>query len=505
MIYSEDIWNEWVQKTEEVFEPKKYIHFDHPIEFTKKQSEIQKLFTTKHAIAKHNFLPLIKIVTKTPRYKYQDDLRKYDLETKERPISFASHLDTFIYGFYSFALNKKYQGYIRQEGFSDCVLAYRTDLDGKCNIQFAKEVFDSIRQKGPCTALALDIKGYFDSIDHAKLKEKWSQILGNRLEEDDYAIFRSLTKYSYVKQTSLLKHFSLKIKGKKVKKPVSYAVLLDGKSLSEKLNKVREANLIVTNKTHRKTGAKNEYYGIPQGSALSALLSNIYLVDFDKFMFELGQKMGFIYRRYCDDILIVCNTPDAYTIQKIAIEKISKEYFLTIQDQKVEIIEFCKNSKNQIRAFNLRKIAAELPSQLNSSNEQLYYKPLQYLGFEFTGQKILIRNSSISRYFRKMRARIVKSIGMAYGASGYSDRVFKEQIFYRYTHLGKRNFLHYAYQASQKSYKVKKGLKDGLNSPAIKSQLSRHFSVIQKSLLIKNTKRFIYKRKKVEGLKIKHV
>lgn len=505
MIYSGDIWNEWVQKTEEDFELKKYIHFDHPIDFSKRKSEIQKLFTIEGAIAKHNFLPLIKIITKTPRFKYQDDLRKYDLETKERPISFASHLDTLIYGFYSFALNKKYQTYIRQEGFSDCVLAYRTDLDGKCNIQFAKEVFEIIKQKGPCTVLALDIKGYFDSIDHTKLKEKWSQILGKRLPEDDYSIFRSLTKYSYVKQTSLLKHFDLNIKGKKVKKPVSYSVLLDGKSQSEKLNHVRDANLIVTNKTHRINGIKKENFGIPQGSALSALLSNIYLVDFDKFMFELGQTMGFVYRRYCDDILIICNTPDAYSIQKTAIEKISQEYFLTIQDQKVEIIEFCKNSKNQIRAFNLRKIAAELPSQLNSSNEQLYYKSLQYLGFEFTGQKILIRNSSISRYFRKMRARIVKSVGMAYGASGYSDRVFKEQIFHRYTHLGKRNFLHYAYQASQKFYKVKKGVKDGLDSPAIKKQLSRHFDIIHRSLSTKNTKRFAYKSKSTEGLKLKHV
>ncbi len=159
---------------------------------------------------------------------------------------------------------------------------------------------------------------------------------------------------------------------------------------------------------------------------------------------------------------------------------------------------------NQIRAFNLRKIATERPSQLNSSNEQLYYKSLQYLGFEFTGQKILIRNSSVSRYFRKMRARIVKSVGMAYGASGYSDGVFKEKIFYRYTHLGKRNFLHYAYLASQKFYKVKKGIKEGLDSPAIKNQLSRHFKIIYKSLLIKNKKGFARKSKKVAGLKLKH-
>ena len=505
MIYSEDIWNEWVQKTEEDFELKSYVHFDHPFDFHKKKRELQTLFANAGAISRHSFLPLIKIITKTPRFKYQEDLKKYDLETKKRPISFASHLDTFIYGFYSFALNKKYQAFIKEKGFSDCVVAYRTDQDGKCNIQFSKETFDLIKERGSCTVLALDIKGYFDNIDHKTLKDKWSLVLGGRLNEDDYAIYRSLTKYSYVKQVSLLKHFNLKIKGKKIKKPASYAVLLEGESQTEKLNHVRDANLVTTNDAHELRGTWKRYYGIPQGSALSALLSNIYLVDFDEYMFRLGQTMGFTYRRYCDDILIICNTRDAYSIQKTALEKISDEYFLTIQKEKVEIIEFCNNSKGQLRAFNLGKIATELPTQMNKSNEQLFYKSLQYLGFEYNGQKVLVRNSSVSRYFRKMRARIVKSVGMAYGKSGYSNRVFKEQIFYRYTHLGKRNFLHYVYNASKKFYRVKKGLRLGMDSPFVKRQLSRHFEVIFKSLFTKNAKRYAFKKLNGQSVKLKQV
>lgn len=507
MLFSEDIWNQWVARIEDGFDSKSYIHFDHPFDFPRRKEEIKSYFTTPGKISKHNFLPLIKIITKTPRFKFQDDLHIYNLETKERPISFASHLDTFLYGFYSYALTELYQKYIKDQGFDSCILAYRTDLNGKCNIQFAKEAFEEIRAKGPCTALALDIKGYFDSIDHGILKTMWCKILGQeRLESDDYAVYKSLTKYAYVKQTTLLKHFELKIKGKSIKRPISYSNILRGKTLSEKLNSLREDDIIVVNKMHEELPeGKKRYFGIPQGSSLSALLSNVYLLDFDEFMFKLGNEQNFVYRRYCDDILIVCQTKDAADLQKIAIDKIKDEFHLTIQDKKVEMIEFAFNSKNQIRAFNLKKIAQELPSQLNSSNENRYYKNLQYLGFEFTGQTIIIRNSSLSRYFRKMRARIVKTVGMAYGKSGVSDRVFKEQIFHRYTHLGKRNFLHYAYHASQKEYRVRKGLRMGMDSPAIRKQLARHFEIVFRSLSIKNLKRYNYKNSNGKPIRLKGI
>ncbi|MBX2968207.1 MAG: group II intron reverse transcriptase domain-containing protein [Cyclobacteriaceae bacterium] len=507
MLFSEDIWNQWVARTEDKFERKSYIHFDHPFDFVKRQNEIKSFFTTSGKISKHSFLPLIKIITKTPRFKFQDDLREYGLETKERPISFASHLDTFLYGFYSYALTEVYQKYIKDRGFDDCVLAYRTDLNGKCNIQFAKEAFETIRAKGPCTALALDIKGYFDSIDHTILKSMWCRVLGQlSLAPDDYAIYKSLTKYAYVKQSTLLKHFGLKVRGKNIKKPSSYSNILKGKTLSEKLNSLREDDVIVVNRAHEVlANGKKRYFGIPQGSSLSALLSNVYLLEFDEFMFKIGQERNFVYRRYCDDILIICPTRDATDIQKIIIDTIRNDFHLTIQDKKVEMIEFAFNSKKQIRAFNLKKISQDLPSQLNSSNEQRYYKNLQYLGFEFTGQTILIRNSSLSRYFRKMRARIVKTIGMAYGKRAVSDRVFKEQILHRYTHLGKRNFLHYAYHASQNEYRVRKGIRTGMDSPAIRKQLARHFQIIFKSLSIKNSKRFAFKIASGKGTKFKKI
>jgi len=498
MLFSEEIWTEWSSKIEKDFKIKGYTHFDYQFDFPSRKQEIKELVGSPAALKKHPFLPLVKMQIKTPRFRYQEELKGPSLETKKRPISFASHFDTYLYSFYSFCLTKKYQEYIRAHHFDQAVLAYRSDLDGKCNIQFAQEAFEYIKTKGDCTAITLDIKGYFDSIDHTLLKEKWCKVLNvAELPPDQYKVFQTLTKYTYVNRNTLLKHFSIKIKKLSSKMP-NFLAHIPGTDFLDKFKILRAHNLLVRNETHElQPGEFKRYFGIPQGSAISALLSNIYLIDCDKEMQEKAASEGFLYKRYCDDILIVCETKRAYELQEFAIKKI-KQYNLVIQHRKTELIEFCKNSKGQMRGFNLKKIADELPSQINSSNEQHFYKSVQYLGFEFNGKDILIRSSSLSRYFRKMKKRISKTVSMAYSENSRGDKIFKQQLFHRYTHLGKRNFLHYAYNSSKEYYSNSKGIKrKGMNSPAIKKQLSRHFDILLNSLQLKNEARAKRKNKKL--------
>src|SRR5687768_9355824 len=134
-LYNPDIWNRFCEKfgiKEEEFELKKYPQFDPFFNFFSEKHRIQKLVSdpTLSSVAQHSFIPFVKILTKTPRYRFQENEREYMLETKIRPIAFASHFDTYLYSFYSFALTEKYQDYIKKLGFDECVLAYRTDLDG---------------------------------------------------------------------------------------------------------------------------------------------------------------------------------------------------------------------------------------------------------------------------------------------------------------------------------------------------------------------------------------
>ncbi|QYH38375.1 hypothetical protein GYM62_06000 [Algoriphagus sp. NBT04N3] len=512
-IFTEELWNSYVEKIENDFNLKTYPQFDPYFNFPKDKKRLYDLLSDPlmKRMKNHDFTPLVKILQKTPRYKWQEDKTltaggKYDLETKIRPISFASHFDTYVYGFYSFVLNKAYQDYIHKKGFQEVVLAYRSDLDGKCNIQFAKEAFDQVksayRENGECSAIALDIKGYFDHIDHSILKKMWCKVIDeDDLPLDQYKVFRSLTKYSYVNYASFLKHFNInlkkiekeqrkKYKGRK-RIPKGYQSLLDlvpddinGSTFQDKMKLLRKRKLITINsqvdKDTKKRVLKNS--GIPQGTAMSAVLSNIYLAEFDREIFEKGLKEDFVYRRYCDDLLIICKPYQVNQLKDYLMGLINREYKLTIQNRKTEVVDFKLSRSGQTRSYKREFVeATQTFDPLSNTNSN--FKNLQYLGFEFNGKSIYIRPGSLSRYFRKMKARIVKSVSMAYSEYSKSDTIFKQQIFSRYSHLGKRNFLSYANNASKKYYTNSAGeRKEGMDSPSIKRQIASHMRILKQEI-----------------------
>lgn len=252
-----------------------------------------------------------------------------------------------------------------------------------------------------------------------------------------------------------------------------------GSSFNEKFDLLRKRELVVVNKPKKEDDGTIVHKGIPQGSSISAFLSNLYLMEFDSLIYKLSQEQNFIYRRYCDDLLVICPSGLADKINKVVLDEIGK-YGLEIQDKKTEVIEFKKNSKGFIRSFDKKKL-----SKLGAAGytEQKFYKNLQYLGFEFNGQNIYIRPGSLSRYFRKMKGRITKTIMMARGSKSKSDKVFKAQLYHRYTHLGKKNFLNYAYKASQKYFLNSEGKrKEGMNSPSIRRQIKAHFDILKREL-----------------------
>ena len=110
-LYTEDIWQRFCEKlgsSEEEFELKKYPQFDPYYNFLTSSNKLKNLVSdpTLDAVSKHSFLPFVKILTKTPRYRYQKKHLLYGLETKIRPIAFASHFDTYLYAFYFFTLTE---------------------------------------------------------------------------------------------------------------------------------------------------------------------------------------------------------------------------------------------------------------------------------------------------------------------------------------------------------------------------------------------------------------
>jgi hypothetical protein len=81
------------------------------------------------------------------------------------------------------------------------------------------------------------------------------------------------------------------------------------------------------------------------GYPISAALSNAYMIDFDAAAFAACSEIGALYRRYSDDILIICSTESAdAVIEKI--ESLMSLNLLTLSSEKTERTEFTvKDSK----------------------------------------------------------------------------------------------------------------------------------------------------------------
>lgn len=91
-------------------------------------------------------------------------------------------------------------------------------------------------------------------------------------------------------------------------------------------------------------GEQKKYFsgienGIPQGNALSPLLSNIYLSDFDTELIKNGYKLV----RYADDFVILCKTNEeskkAYEFSKVLLENLKLEIHSLKDKGKTKISE----------------------------------------------------------------------------------------------------------------------------------------------------------------------
>lgn len=516
-MYCEEVWNSFLEKQLAKNKVKTYPHLDPIFDIrNKKNQEILKSKIKALKNSKQSFLPFLKMVIETPKFTYQRELNLKILEKKPRPIAFASHFDTYVFAYFSHYLNKKYLDSIKN--FDECVLAYRADLNGKCNIQFAKEAFDEIDnyidKYGNCSVIALDIKKYFLNIDHSILKKMWLKVIDEpKLPNDQFQIFKHITEFGSIDFYSFLNHYKVnlqKLRKKarkdylrhnkieiqenpklKHKQPRVFNTILElmpgyNKKVkpSKYVREIRKAKFIKKNKI-----------GIPQGSSISALLSNIYLMNFDNDIYNKSMDEGFTYRRYCDDLLIVCKSNHVNELNKYLINKIKQECKLVIQPEKTDVVDF-KQYKSGHRSVE-RKLVGDLYMEQDVNTD--HFKPVQYLGFTYDGKDIKIRPKSIAKYFTKMRQRINKTVNMAYSSNSKGSYILKKQLYKRYTHFGKRNFITYALKAASKTYKS--GVKDdqrnmeGFNSKAIKKQVANHMKILKKELENMSEKRAKIKKK----------
>jgi len=408
------------------FRKRGYLHFDKPISV----EHALDIITNPNTVATHSFLPFITFTSATYKIHKDKGTNAIQKTLKERPIAYSSHIDSHIYSYYAGILNYLYEEQLHVHNISKNVLAFRAL--SKSNIEFANEAFQEIKLRGNCSAVALDLSKFFDTLDHSLLKDAWCRLLcTDRLPQDHYAVFKAITKYSKVDKEKVYDLMAIPKNNAKHAKKTRKQIC----SFAEFRNKVRKSKLIVTNKAD---------FGIPQGSPISALLSNIYMLNFDIEMNEYVSSLGGEYFRYCDDMLFIVPAHEKNNVAGEAEKRLIK-LKVSLNVKKTEIREF-----------------KATPIKIESD------KPLQYLGFVFDGENIFLRSSSLSRYSERMKRGVklakatMKRKNKIRKYKGLPNKeLFKEKVYARYAHVGKRNFLTYGYRASRimKSTTIRKQLK----------------------------------------------
>lgn len=400
-----------------------YLHFDPPVSYKKALNIVKNPDT----VAKHAFYPLINYIVESKKISKDKITKQINVTLKERPIAYSSHIDSHIYSYYAKILSREYEKKLHAAGLENSILAFRGL--GKNNIDFAFEAFEKIKEKGECSAVALDFSKFFDTLDHQLLKSMWSNLLdSSTLPPDHFNVFKSLTRFSKVNKLVLYNKFSISPNNPK-----------NGRhrvcTAKEFREVVRKGGLITTN---------NDPFGIPQGSPISALLSNIYMLDFDIEMKRYVDIHNGEYYRYCDDMLFIVPIELRDKVAGFA-QKMIKDIKVTINTKKTELRTF-KFENNHLKSDPM----------------------LQYLGFMFDGENIYIRSSSLARYSEKMRRGITlaKNTMRKYNAvrtrKGLPKKaLYKRKLYSRYTHLGGRNFITYGLRAAEKmdSKTIKRQLK----------------------------------------------
>jgi len=417
----------------EWYKRRRYVHFDLPI------SEDSAAMIAKNPgiVSHHAFYPLIRFVITSKKVKWEAALNRLVTSPKERAVSYASHVDSHIYAYYASIISSKYEDYLKNKPYEKSVLAFRQL--GKSNIHFARDAFSAIKSIGDSDVITADISDFFGNLDHQILKKTWCTVLGSEtLPLDHYNIFKSLTKFSWVDRLNLYSALGIsrnnpKNSGPRICEPETFRKV------------VRGCKLIQTNPAPR---------GIPQGSPISALLSNIYMTGFDEAMWSATSSSGGSYFRYCDDMLVVVPKGQGKSHLEL-IEKFAALYKLPLHPKKTEE-----------RVFTL------------TADGLTADRALQYLGFMFDGKRIILRSASLARYSDRMRrgVRLARStmrcrndLRIERGESPIPLR--KRKLYKRYSYLGRRNFVSYALRAA-----------DILGSNSIKRQVKPLWKRLRKQM-----------------------
>jgi hypothetical protein len=508
------------KKEKDWFKIKRYPHIGLPLNPNDRFKWIEKYVTDPNTIAKHSFLPFIHKTSRVKKFRkeYSKETGEINAVTrkgkkilrkpseKKRELFYASHLDSLIFSYYAKLLSDAYETKLKSEEYNlnEVVNAYRSvpihpekeNSSNKCNIDFANDIFKYILDypDSEFAVIAFDISSFFDNLNHKLLREIWVEILNEeKLPADHFNVFKNITRFTHIDIVYIFEEFKDKIYTRKIDKQ-SKPLLLKQKPIAKvKFLRKQDAiafctkedffkvkgKLLQPSKTKKLKDGSIVYrdFGIPQGSPISSVLANIYLLHFDKTINDFVQSNRGIYRRYSDDMVVVCPSSVKEDLISLVYKEIDK-YKLEIQPTKTQIFQF-KRENNKLVC------GQEYNGVIN------WNKNFIYLGFEFDGQHVLLKSASLSGYYRKIKRYIRRAKRFSkYKFVNNSGEIFKRRIFKKFSYKGAKRTRKYLWNEEEKKFEksesynwgnflsyTKKAAKFMVNNK-INQQTKRHWNIL---------------------------
>lgn len=372
----------WLAYVDKHCNRKGYAHFDARTSLADDRTRERVL--DARWVARHGFWPLIHTPLKWDKFGKSGESQKPTKKKKVRDVRYPAHIDRCVFQRYAFLANELYDEAVLETDVDKCAIAYRTGK-GLSTIDYAKSVFDFIVQHDDGIILLTDFKDFFESIDHKFLKSSLCKLLRyDVLPADFYAVFKNSTAYSYWNWESLLKINHLEHCRAARKTLNSKETVLTREEFLQ-----NKEDCLQTNKSGK---------GIPQGSPLSAALSNVYLSELDAKVSEIVSSVGGLYYRYCDDAIVVLPTKINGLEKTMAIIKEIVDAFGSYPGVEVQ-----REKTGFLRYEHVDGLGSI--SKIDESGRFEEKGKLNYLGFTFDGNEIRIREKTIGKYYYRMRSK----------------------------------------------------------------------------------------------------
>ena len=412
---------------------KGYAHFDSRVTYL----QVQKLVENPDFVSQHAFYPLI--ATKLSKRFYrvtEDSYPGKSVEEKDRDIAYAAHLDHRIYQYYSLLWSDLYEKMLKESPLNECVMAYRSGK-GLSNISAAAKAIEKMRELENVAVLTSDFRHFFPSIDHSYLTQRMRELFSrNVMPEDHFKVLRSVLHYSLWPLDEILTIRGYDISSqrkrelaiKQLNRSEAHALTI------EQFSKYKEKCCKAPWKT-KMNG--REGGGVPQGLAVSGVLSNIYMFDFDCRAASSVKLVGGSYMRYCDDFIVVVPWENIDTIRRV----------LEFTDQ----IPGVHLHESKTRLFHIYNGAVQrlnidgTPYTGNGSSSKI-----TFLGFDFDGKEVRLRAGTIGKFFNRYYRRI-----KAIKRRGKIKSKQRSALYRSFTQKGNcpraelRNFLSYVSRAQK--------------------------------------------------------